>query len=81
MGRAKKKLDISVSPEIAAVYEQMAARRRKSKSELFREMVEAYRAQIEENEFFRLQRRMLQRISRKKPFTEKEVEKIVFQDR
>ena len=81
MGRKTKVLGFSVGPEIADEYEKLAERQKKSKSELFREMVEAYKAKLEEEEFFRLQRRMARRAGRKGPLTEKEVERIVFEDR
>lgn len=44
-------------------------------------MVETYKAMLEEEQFFRLQRRMARRARRKGGFTEKEVERIVFEDR
>ena len=44
-------------------------------------MVESYKAKLDEEEFFRLQAKMARRAQRKRIFTEKEVEKIVFEDR
>ena len=81
MGRKTRVLGFSVAPEIAEEYEQLAERQRKSKSELFRQMVENYKAKLEEEEFFRLQRKMARRARKKGVFTEKEVERIVFEDR
>ncbi len=81
MGRSTKILGFSVSPRIAEEYEQLAKRQRKTKSELFREMVDTYKAKVEEEEFFRLQRKMNRRARKIKVFTEKEVEEIVFEDR
>lgn len=81
MGRKTRVLGFSVAPEIAEEYEQLAERQRKTKSELFRQMVEAYKARLEEEEFFRLQRKMARRARKKGVFTEKEVEKLVFEDR
>ncbi|MBI4527724.1 MAG: CopG family transcriptional regulator [Deltaproteobacteria bacterium] len=81
MGRATKVLGFSVSPEIAEEYERLAARQQKTKSKLFRQMLEIYKAKLGEEEFFRLQRRMARRARRKGVFTEREVEKIVFEDR
>ena len=54
MGRKTTVLRFSVAPEIAKEYEQLASRQRKTKSELFRQMVEAYKAKLEEEEFFRI---------------------------
>ena len=81
MGRKTTVLGFSVTPEIAQEYEQLAERQRKSKSELFRQMVEAYKAKLEEEEFLRLQRKMAGRARKKRIFTEKEVERLVFEDR
>jgi hypothetical protein len=44
-------------------------------------MVEAYKTKLEEEEFFRLQRRMSRRAGKKGVLTEKDVERIVFGDR
>ncbi len=81
MGRRTKVLGFSVAPELAEEYEQLAARRGTSKSELFRQMVVTYQAKLEEEEFFRLQRKMARRAQKQGIFTEREVERIVFEDR
>ncbi len=81
MGRNTRVLGFSVAPEIAEEYDRLAQRQKKTKSELFRQMVENYKARLDEEEFFRLQARMARRVQKKKIFTEKEVEKIVFQGR
>lgn len=81
MGRKTRVLGFSVAPEIADEYEEIAERERKSKSELFRQMVEAYKARLEDEEFFRLQKRMARKARQKGIFTEKDVERIIFEDR
>lgn len=81
MGRRTRVLGFSVAPEIADEYERLAERQRKTKSELFRQMVENYKAKLEEEEFFRLQKNMAGRARKKGVFTEKEVERLVFEDR
>ena len=81
MGRKSRVLGFSVAPEIADEYEQLAESQRKTKSELFCQMVETYKARLEEEEFFRLQKRMARRARKKGIFTEKEVERLVFEDR
>jgi hypothetical protein len=81
MGRHTRILGFSVGPELAEEYDRLAQRQKKSKSELFRQMVEDYKARLDEEEFFRLQGKMARRAQRKRIFTEKEVEKIVFEDR
>ena len=81
MGRRTMVLGFSVSPEVAAEYEKLSARQGTTKSELFRRMVESYKAQLEEEEFFRLQRKMARHVQKRRALTEKEVERIVFEDR
>lgn len=81
MGRRTKVVGFSVSPEIAEEYERLTARQRTSKSELFRRMVETYKIKLAEEEFFRLQKKMSAKARKKGIFTEKEVDRIVFEDR
>lgn len=81
MARKTKVVGFSVLPEVAEDYERLAVRQRVSKSELFRQMVEAYKAKLLEEDFLRLQRRMAARTRRKGALTEKDVERIVFEDR
>jgi metal-responsive CopG/Arc/MetJ family transcriptional regulator len=81
MGRNTRILGFSVAPEIAEEYDRLAQRQKKSKSELFRQMVESYKARLDEEEFYRLQAKMARSARKKRIFTEKEVEKIVFEDR
>lgn len=81
MGRKTKVVGFSVSPEIAEEYERLTARQRTSKSELFRRMVETYKAKLAEEEFFRLQKKMSGKARKMEIFTEKEVDRIVFEDR
>jgi len=81
MPRRTRVLGFSVSPEIADEYERLAKRERRSKSDLFREMIAAYKAQRAEEEFLRLQARMSRRAREKGVFTEKDVERLVFEDR
>ncbi len=81
MARNTTVIGFSVSPKIAKEYEKLTARQGTTKSELFRRMLEAYKGVVEEEEFFRLQRKMTHRARKKGVFTEKEVERIVFEDR
>jgi hypothetical protein len=81
MSRRTKVVGFSVAPALAEEYERLAARQRVNKSELFRRMLESYKDKLEEEEFFRLQRRMAKRAQTKGVFTEQEVERIVFEDR
>ena len=81
MPRRTRVLGFSVSPEIADEYERLAKRERRSKSDLFREMIAAYKAKRAEEEFLRLQARMSRRARPKGVLTEKDVERLVFEDR
>jgi hypothetical protein len=81
MSRRTKVVGFSIAPALAEEYEQLATRQRLNKSELFRRMLESYKDKLEEEEFFRLQRKMSGRARTKGVFTEQEVERIVFEDR
>ncbi len=81
MRRNTALLRFSVSPALAGEYKKLAERYGTTKSELFRRMVESYKAEREEEEFFKLQRKMTRRVRKAGIFTEKEVERIVFEDR
>lgn len=81
MARRTRVLGFSVPPEVAEEYEELARRERRSKSELFREMIAAYKARREEEEFQRLQARMARRARVVGVLTERDVEKLVFEDR
>ena len=81
MSRSTKVVGFSISPQLATEYEQLTARAKTTKSELFRRMVKTYKAKLEEEEFFRLQRRMAGKARKKGVFTEREVERIVFAKR
>ncbi|TAJ09676.1 MAG: ribbon-helix-helix protein, CopG family [Nitrospirae bacterium] len=81
MGRNTAVLGFSVSPGLAEEYKKLADREGTTKSELFRRMVESYKAEREEEEFFKLQRKMTKRARAVGVLTEKEIERIVFEDR
>jgi metal-responsive CopG/Arc/MetJ family transcriptional regulator len=81
MGRKTAVVGFSVSPGLAREFDRLAEREGTTKSELFRRMVECYKAEREEEEFFRLQRKMARRARRAGVLNEKEVERIVFEDR
>lgn len=81
MGRRTRVLGFSVSPEVAKEYSRLTTEAGTTKSELFRRMVAAYKATQEEEEFFRLQRRMAGRLQKRRPLTEKDIDRIVFEDR
>jgi len=60
----------SVSPALAKEYERVAERAGTTKSDLFRRMVETYKAEREEQEFFALQRKMARRARKAGVLTE-----------
>ena len=74
-------LDRNRNPQSAVLRTQSERFQRQVtfKSELFREMFVVYQSVREEQELYRLQRRMTRQAGRR--FTEKEIEKIVFEDR
>jgi len=81
MKRRRVAMTISIPPEIAADYEKIARKEAKNKSQLFRDMFLSYKAQTLEREFFSLQREGAKLARKKAIFTEKNVEKIVFEGR
>lgn len=81
MPRKTSVLGFSVSPALAKEYQALAVREKTTKSDLFRRMVETYKAEVAEREFFALQRKMTRRARRAGVLTEAEVERIVFEDR
>lgn len=81
MGRKTTVVGFSVSPTIAKEYDRLSVRQGTTKSELFRRMVETYKARLDEEAYFGLQRKMAKKARVTGVFTEKEVERIVFEDR
>jgi hypothetical protein len=81
MARKTRVLGFSVPPDVATEYERLAERERRTKSDLFREMIAVYKAKREQEEFFRLQSRMSRRARSAGVLTEKDVERLVFEDR
>lgn len=81
MARKTAVLGFSVSPALAKEYERLAEREGTTKSDLFRRMVETYKTERAEQEFFALQRKMARRARKIGVLTEEDVERIVFEDR
>jgi hypothetical protein len=81
MKRRRIAMTISISPEIAEAYEKIAEQEAKNKSQLFRDMFLLYKEKMGEDEFFELQRYGIRMAKRKGVLTEKDVERIVFEDR
>jgi len=81
MPRKSQLIGFSVSSDVAADCERLAQREGRSKSDLLREMIAMYKAKREEDEFFRLQKRMALRARGQGVLTEKDVDRLVFEDR
>jgi hypothetical protein len=81
MARKTRVLGFSVPPDVAVEYERLAERERRTKSDLFREMIAVYKAKRQEEAFIRLQRRMSRRARDQGVLSEKDVERLVFEDR
>jgi hypothetical protein len=81
MKRRRVAVTISLPPEIAEDYEKIANREAKNKSQLFRDMFSLYREKTLEREFFDLQRYGAKTARERGILTEKDVERIVFEDR
>ncbi len=81
MKKRRVAVTISLPPEIARDYERIADREAKNKSQLFRDMFSLYREKILEREFFDLQRYGSKTARERGILTEKDVERIVFEDR
>jgi len=75
--RSSKVLTVSVPPESAAVFDQIAEAEGRNKSELFREMLRVYRASKETGTFERLQRYGAAQAARRGIRTEKDVERLI----
>ena len=81
MERRRVAVTISIPPEIAKDYEKLAQKEAKNKSQLFRDMSLIYKAKVLEQEFFDLQREGTRLARKRGIFTEKDVERIVFEGR
>ena len=81
MKRKRVAITISMPPEIAEEYDELARKKAKNKSVLFREMFLSYKKQIMEEEFFQLQAYGAGRAGKSGIFTDEDIEKLVFSDR
>ena len=81
MKRKRAAITISLPPEMAEEYDQLARRLAKNRSVLFREMFLAYKRQTLEDDFRDLQRYGTAHARKKGLLTENDVEKLVFQGR
>jgi metal-responsive CopG/Arc/MetJ family transcriptional regulator len=81
MGRSRVAVTISIPPGLAEEWDRLARETAKNRSELFREMFELYRQSQEEKTFRSLQRYGRRKARERGIFTERDVERLVFEDR
>jgi metal-responsive CopG/Arc/MetJ family transcriptional regulator len=81
MARNRVAVTISLPPRLAEDYDRLAKTTDKNRSQLFREMFELYRQSQEELAFRDLQRYGSRRARQRRILTEREVERLVFEDR
>ena len=81
MGRTAKTIGFSVPPEVKKEIDTLAKKEGMTKSELFREMLRAYKQLRREKDFFAIQRKVSSQVRREGLLTEEEIEKIVLEGR
>lgn len=78
--RKRVAMTISLPPDVAREYENIARAKGETKSQLFRDMFTLYRQERLEEEFLRLQKYGARKAKEIK-LTEKDVERLVFEGR
>jgi len=81
VGRTAKTIGFSVPPEVKKEIDTLAKKEGMTKSELFREMIRAYKQLRREKEFFAIQRKVSSQVRREGLLTEEEIEKLVLEGR
>jgi metal-responsive CopG/Arc/MetJ family transcriptional regulator len=79
--RGRVAVTISIPPQLAKEYDRLAKATAKNRSQLFREMFDAYRRLQEEETFETLQRYGSRKARERGIRTERDVERLVFEDR
>jgi len=79
MKRTRGPVTVSVPPDLATRFEQLARTEAKNKSQLFRDMFTTYERRRQEKEFVGLQRYGVKQARMKGILTEADVEALVFQ--
>lgn len=79
--RGRVAVTISIPPELAKEYDRVARTTAKNRSELFREMFDVYRRARGEELFSELQRYGSRKARDRGVRTERDVERLVFEDR
>lgn len=81
MGRTTKTLTVSVPPQIYEEIERLAALERKTKSELFRDMVKVYEDHLDDERWKKLRRLGRATAKKYRLSSEKDIEKLVHEAR
>jgi len=81
MGRSRVAATISIPPRLAREYDRLAQASAKNRSQLFREMFELYRQSQDEEALRALQRYGRRKARERGILTERDVERLVFEDR
>lgn len=81
MGRSRVAVTISIPPQLANEYDRLARGTAKNRSQLFREMFALYRQSQDEEVFRALQRYGRRKARERGILTERDVERLVFEDR
>lgn len=81
MGRNRVAVTISIPQQLADEYNRLARAAAKNRSQLFREMFEIYRQRQEEETLRSLQRYGHRKARERGILSERDVERLVFEDR
>ncbi|MDI6892809.1 MAG: ribbon-helix-helix protein, CopG family [Actinomycetota bacterium] len=81
MGRVTKTLTVSLPPQIFEEVERLAKQERKTKSELFRDMLNIYEDYLDEKRWRRLRRLGRETAKRLNITSEEDIEKLVHEAR
>ena len=81
MGRTTKTLTVSLPPQIYEEIDRLATLERKTKSELFRDMVKVYEEHLDEERWKRLRRLGRATASKYRLSSEHDIEKLIHEAR
>ena len=81
MSRVTKTLTVSLPPQVYREVENLAKLERKTKSELFRDMVAVYEDYLDEKRWLRLRRKGRQTVSELGLKSEEDIERLVHEAR
>lgn len=81
MGRVSKTITVSLPPQVFNEVEKLAKQERKTKSELFRDMVGVYEDYLDEKRWRRLRRLSRETAKRFNITSEEDIERLVHEAR